>query len=162
MMSKGPMLVPKKLKEKFTRYIFVSISSPFRARRGLSIPQRIPPRIQNIPFDIHPECNEKIDNDGRTHRKEGNINKVLADGGCGNAHSLANSGTNPKYMPLDKMLEALHAAKIDRIYTKNKRFKLKSREGIGQLAKTLRLVMLRNEASRTKNGIALRCFVPQH
>jgi len=36
-------------------------------------------------------------------------------------------------MPLDKMLEALHAAKIDRIYTKNKRFKLKRSEEIGRL-----------------------------
>ena len=97
----------------------------------LQIPQRISPRIQNIPFDIHPKCNEEINDNGRSHRKEGDINKILADGGSGDTHFLTNGCANTEYMPLDKMLEAFHTAKIDRIYTKNKWFKLKNSAALG-------------------------------
>ena len=92
---------------------------------SLQVPQRVPPRIQNIPFDIHPECNEEINDDRRAHRKEGYINKIFANGGSGDAHSLANGCANAEYMPLDKMFEPLHNAKIDRICSKSKQFKLK-------------------------------------
>lgn len=63
-------------------------------------------------FYVHPESNEQINDDGRSHGEERNINKIFADGGGGNAHFFANGAANTKYLPLNKMFYAVHSANL--------------------------------------------------
>ena len=90
---------------------------------NLKIPQRIPPGIQNIPFDIHPESNEKVDDHRRTQRHEGHIDEVFTDGGRGNTHPLAYGRTHAEYVPLDKVFEPVHPAKLKTFFPKTKALK---------------------------------------
>jgi len=89
----------------------------------LQVPQRVPPRIKDIPLDVHPKSNKKINNNRRAKCHKRHIDKILADGGCGDAHFFAHGGTYPKHMPLNKMFKAIHPAKLNTISTKNKGFK---------------------------------------
>ena len=75
---------------------------------SLQIPQRIPLCVKDIPFDIHPESHKEINDQWRTHGKERNIDKVFTDRCGGDAHLFADSGANPEYVPLNKMLEPVH------------------------------------------------------
>ena len=78
------------------------------ARKELQISDRISPRIKNVAFHIHPECNKKINNQRRTHCEKGNINKIFPDGGCGNACFFSDRRTNAEHMPFNKMLKTIH------------------------------------------------------
>jgi hypothetical protein len=66
----------------------------------------------NVPFNIHPESKDKINNKRRTHGEEGYINKPGTNAGCGDAQSLANSGAYSKCLPFYKLPEPVHASKL--------------------------------------------------
>ena len=78
------------------------------------VSQRISPGIKDIALYIHPESYKKIDDHRGTQGHKGHIDKILADGGCGNAHLFPNGRTYAKYMPFNKMLKAVHTAKLNR------------------------------------------------
>lgn len=80
----------------------------------------VPPRIQDIPLDIHPESHKEVNDHRGAKGHKGHIDKVLADGGCSDAHLFADGGTYPKHMPLNKMFEPVHAAKLNTFYPKTK------------------------------------------
>lgn len=63
-------------------------------------------------FDIHPESCKNVKNNGRAHGKQGDIHKVPPNSGRGNAHLLTKVGANAKHMPLNKVFEVLHTAKL--------------------------------------------------
>jgi len=86
------------------------------------MPQRIPSCIEDIPFYIHPESHEEVNNDRGTQGHEGHIDKVLAYGGSSDAHLFADGGTYPKHMPLNKMFKPVHTAKLKTFSSKNKGF----------------------------------------
>jgi hypothetical protein len=87
------------------------------------MPEWISPGIKNVPLYIHPECNKKIDNYRRPHSEKGYVDKIFTYCRCGNTHSFANYGANPKYMPFYKVPEPLHTANLNRIFSINKHFK---------------------------------------
>ena len=64
----------------------------------------------DVSFDIHPESQDEIDNQRRTHGEKGNINKPGPDAGSGNAQSFAYGGTYAEYLPLNELLHPVHAA----------------------------------------------------
>ena len=69
----------------------------------LTVAQRVAFGGKNIVFDIHPKGDEQVDDDGRAHRQERNINKVFADGGRGDAHFFADIRAYAEYMPFHKL-----------------------------------------------------------
>ncbi len=76
------------------------------------ITQRISSCIQDISFDIHPECHEKVNDYRGAHGKKRNVNKVFPDGGSGNPHSFTNRIAHTEYVPFNKMFETFHFVKI--------------------------------------------------
>jgi hypothetical protein len=74
-------------------------------------------------FDVHPEGYKEVDDHGRTQGHKGHIDKILTDGGCGNTHLFSYSGTYSKYMPFNKMFEAVHSAKLKTFSPKTKALK---------------------------------------
>jgi hypothetical protein len=88
--------------------LFSTISSPFRGRRGLLIPQWISSSIKYISFDVHPKSNKKIDDYRRPHGKKRDINKIFSDSSGGYPHLISYGSTYSKYMPFNKMLKPVH------------------------------------------------------
>ena len=82
--------------------------------RDLEVFQGIPARREDIPFYIHPECQDKVDDKGRPHREEGDIDKPGADPGSGNPHSFPDSRTHPKYLPFDEVLHSVHTSNLEK------------------------------------------------
>jgi hypothetical protein len=74
--------------------------------------QGVPARGQDIPFYIHPESKDKINDQRRPHRKERDIDKPGPDPGGGNTHSFSNGCTYTKHLPFDKVFESVHIANI--------------------------------------------------
>ena len=69
--------------------------------------QRVSSRIKNISPNIHPECNEKINNERRAHGEERDINEIFSNGAGGNAHLFTYGCANPEHMPFNKMFETI-------------------------------------------------------
>jgi hypothetical protein len=80
----------------------------------LKIFKRVPAGGKNVSLDIHPESQDKIDDQGRSHRKEGNVNKPGTDTGSGNAHLLPDRRTYAKYLPFDKVLQSVHTSNLEK------------------------------------------------
>ena len=78
----------------------------------LTILQWISAAVPDIITDINPKSKEHVYNYRRPHRKEGDINKVLTDGGTGYSYFFTNIGANPKHLPFNKVLELIHTAKL--------------------------------------------------
>ena len=74
----------------------------------LPVPQRVALGRQDIVFDVHPESHEQVNDNGRAHGKKGNVNKIFAYSGRGNAHFFTQIGANAKNMPFHKLPETLH------------------------------------------------------
>ena len=93
----------------------VPVSYGKRRRNGLSrlkIFQGISAGRKNIPFDIHPESQNKIDDQRRTHRKKRNIDKPGPDPGRGDTHLLPNGRAYPEYLPFYEILQSVHNANL--------------------------------------------------
>jgi hypothetical protein len=78
----------------------------------LKVTQRVTACLDNIMLNIHPESEEYINDHGRPHRDERNIDEVLPDGGGGYSQDFPDAGTNPKNLPLDKILDPSHGVKV--------------------------------------------------
>ena len=78
----------------------------------LKISQRIPSRIQNIPFNIQPEGDEQINDERGAHGNEADVNEIFADGGGGDAHAFADGGAYAEDMPFYKLLKPIHELKV--------------------------------------------------
>ena len=61
-----------------------------------------------MPANVHYESQAQVNDHGRAKREKGSINKKKSDGGRGNAQFLAQTGANPKGMPLKKVLNPLN------------------------------------------------------
>jgi len=70
---------------------------------------------KDITLDIHPECKDEVDNKRRTHGEKGNINKPGTDTGSGDTHSFTNCCTHTENLPLDEVLESVHASNLKKI-----------------------------------------------
>jgi hypothetical protein len=71
--------------------------------RHSSIPDWIPLTDPDIPTQIHPESSNKIKDNRGTHGEETDIDKILANGGSGYLHLLADIGTHPKQIVFYKL-----------------------------------------------------------
>jgi len=58
--------------------------------------------------DIHPEGNEKVNNERGSHCKKRNINKVFTDCTGSNAHFFAYPGAYAKNIPLNHSAQTVH------------------------------------------------------
>jgi hypothetical protein len=63
-------------------------------------------------FNIHPECQEYINNDRRTHCKARDVNKVFPDGDCGNTQHFTYTGTYPINLPFNEIFEPVHMSNL--------------------------------------------------
>jgi hypothetical protein len=91
--------------------MFFRDSAP-QSINDLTVFQRVPAPVPDVVADIDPKSDEHVYNYGRAHGKEGNINKVFANGSIGNTHFFTNIGANPKHLPFNKVLEFIHTAKL--------------------------------------------------
>jgi hypothetical protein len=78
----------------------------------LKVTQWITSGLDNIMLNIHPESEEYINDHGGSHGDEGDIDKILPDGSGGNAQDFSDAGTNPKNLPLNKILDPSHGVKL--------------------------------------------------
>jgi hypothetical protein len=88
------------------------IEKRIRIRKALQIPYRISPSIEDVPFDIHPKSNKKIDDHWRTHGDKRNINKILSDNRSRYAQTLPYCSANTKNMPFNKGPYRFHLANL--------------------------------------------------
>ena len=77
--------------------------------------QRIATGIEHVLLDIHPECKEYIDDDGRPHGQAGDINEILTYGHRGDAQDLTDAGTDAENTSFDKILDVVHNLKIKEV-----------------------------------------------
>ncbi|HMI66046.1 MAG TPA: hypothetical protein VK517_08430 [Cyclobacteriaceae bacterium] len=61
-----------------------------------------------MPSNIDYERQAQVNDDGRSKRQKRSINEKKPYGGGGNAQFLAQTGANPKSMPLEKVLNSLN------------------------------------------------------
>jgi hypothetical protein len=61
-----------------------------------------------MPANVDYERQAQVNDNGRSKREKGGINKEKPDGRRGNAQFLAQTGTNAKSMPLKKVLNPLN------------------------------------------------------
>jgi hypothetical protein len=61
---------------------------------------------------ISPKAKYHVKDDGRTHRKQGGVDKILPDPGCRNSHPVADRRTNAERIPLHKTFEFVHSANL--------------------------------------------------
>jgi hypothetical protein len=85
-------------------------------RKNSKVLQWIAPCSEYIPFYVHPESQDHIYDDGRTHCKKRNINKPHPDAGSSYTHFFTDSRTNAKSLPFDKILELIHIANLEIFY----------------------------------------------
>jgi hypothetical protein len=78
----------------------------------LMVPDGIALERLNIPLHVHPEGEDKIDDQGRAHGEKRDIHKPVPDATGGNSQVLADGGAHPKKMPLDDMPELIHFTKL--------------------------------------------------
>jgi hypothetical protein len=64
---------------------------------------------------IHPKSNKKVNNNRGAHCQKGDIDEIFTDSRSGNTHTLPNSRANAKDLPLDKVPETVHIAKLNQI-----------------------------------------------
>jgi hypothetical protein len=84
----------------------------YAVSKVLLIFQGVAAQRPNVPFNIHPEGKDKINNKGRSHSEKGYIDKPGANARCGDAKPFANSGTYAKCLPFYKLPEPVHASKL--------------------------------------------------
>jgi hypothetical protein len=72
---------------------------------------------RDIPFNIHPERQNKINNKRGTHCQERNIHEPGTNARRSDAQSFSDSGAHAKSLPFDKVPESIHASKLKQ-YTK--------------------------------------------
>ena len=72
-------------------------------------------RSPDIAAHISPECKHHINDNRRAHGQHGGIHKVLPDPAGGDTQAVANGRTNTKGVPLDKVFESVHKAKIENL-----------------------------------------------
>ena len=65
--------------------------------------------------DISPECKHQVDDDGGAHGEQRGVNKILANPGSSDPHTVANGRTNAKGIPFYKFFEPAHAANLNKM-----------------------------------------------
>lgn len=86
--------------------------SRFEFGRGESIIEGISSSAPDIIADIQPESYEHINDDGRTHSEERDINEIFADGGVSDPDFFANIGAYTENLPFNKMPESVHETNL--------------------------------------------------
>jgi hypothetical protein len=75
---------------------------------ALLIPHRVPLARQNVSFHIHPEGYKKINDNGRTHGKKGEIDKIEPDFGRSDVKLVAQVFAYAKCIVLNKTSKFVH------------------------------------------------------
>jgi len=78
----------------------------------LEVSQGISSYRKNVPLNVHPECEDEINNQGRAKGKKGNINKPGADARWCNTQLITDGRTYPKEFPLYEVFQFIHTAKL--------------------------------------------------
>jgi hypothetical protein len=62
----------------------------------------------DITFNIHPECQNEINDQGRSHGKKRNINKPCSYAGSSDSQTISDSSTNTEDLPFNEFLHPIH------------------------------------------------------
>jgi hypothetical protein len=68
----------------------------------------IPFSRPDILFHVHPESQNHVYDDGRTHCEERCIQEILPDTAGGNPHFIAYGSANAKSVPFNEISQAVH------------------------------------------------------
>ena len=79
---------------------------------GLEVFQRISPRRPDVIPDIHPECEDHVNDQRRTHGQERHVNEPGSNTGGGNPHPLTNGRTHTEHLPLDEISQLVHTCNL--------------------------------------------------
>jgi len=74
----------------------------------LPVPQRISPACEDIIFDIDPEREDHVDDDGGAHGEEGYVDKPHPDSRAGDTQLFTHGGANTKCPQFKKFSDLLH------------------------------------------------------
>ena len=77
------------------------------------IPDRIAAKRKDISFQVHPESQYKIEDQGGAHREERDVHKPGPNPAGRNAQTIADGRTDPEEVPFDKMPEPVHPSKLN-------------------------------------------------
>ncbi len=79
------------------RSIYLEIGHwTFLCSSVLPVSQRVSPSGEDVIFDIDPKSEDHIDDYGRAHGEEGNVDKPHPDPGAGDSQLLPHGGANTK------------------------------------------------------------------
>lgn len=76
------------------------------------IPQGVPASHTDVPFEVHPEGQEKIKQNRGSQRQTGNINEILSYGKSWNTHLFTDPGTYSQNLPFNEVSKLIHDIKI--------------------------------------------------
>jgi hypothetical protein len=69
----------------------------------------------DISFDIHPESKDKINNQGRAHGEERDINKPGSDPGRSDSQTVTDGRTYSEHLPFNEFLHPVHDCNLKKI-----------------------------------------------
>lgn len=78
----------------------------------LQIFHGVPARGKNIALDVHPEGQDKINNERTAHGQKGDVYKPGPDPGSGDPHPFSDGCTYPEHLPFDEILQSVHTANL--------------------------------------------------
>jgi hypothetical protein len=84
------------------------------------VPQRISSDRKNITFHIHPEREDKINDERGAHCKERNVNEPCSDAGNRDAHFFTDSPAHTEQFPFDKIPQTVHIANLIKFHVRHK------------------------------------------
>src|SRR5579863_2101892 len=86
--------------------------APLLEMGRLQVLQRVASCGEDVTFDVHPEGEDEINDKGRAHREEGDVDEPGPNTGGGYPHSFADCGTHPEHLPLNEVLQLVHASNL--------------------------------------------------
>ena len=87
--------------------------------KKLFVPQRIPLAKKNIALNVHPEKDNKVDDDRRAKGEKGEVDKIEPDPGTGNVELFAEVTANAKslqYHKASKFFQFFHKGNLQSDY----------------------------------------------
>ena len=71
--------------------------------------------LPNVLLEINPEGEYKVNDDGRSHRNEGGVDKIKSDDAGSDAKLFSKERTDTEDSPFNKIFKTIHEAKIMRL-----------------------------------------------
>ena len=79
----------------------------------LQIPQWVAAGCRNVSFNVHPKCQDHVNNDRGAKRKKGDVHEPHTNAGSGYPHPVSNSSAYSKGLPFNKIFQTVHSSNID-------------------------------------------------